>query len=813
MFIDERMIEDLYAFRTATRQPPTISIPPRGTGSPGLRNFLLKTGDFMQGPIAFTPRTVSIDAGRIDISPPGETDTGVPNDSSYVLVTGQGTPDDLEWIDGNQWNGQFMILQGTASQVIVLKHATTPGTNGNIVTADGTDVTIDGTIATNAIPVAHLIFDVTVGGDGAWRVIGGTADGGGMGSQTPWLSDIDAAGFDLNNLGNITFNFANQSITSTASGLDIQADTGDIINIGTGGNQRLVIGDSFIDVLNTDWKFNGRDVFFDADDDTRIRAGVDDTLEFYTGAALRLSLTNTSLATTVPIIMGDFLDMNSHDIQDTDRLRFISESNTPVSNDDPSIFADSNDGLVYNAADSNDNGHFFRIGNTSRFSLVEDVAESAVLEMISGALNAASALKFEKTNPTPSVGQTLGQPQWLGTRTGNASLVNYGAISVEYEDVAVGTHSGSMRFEAFEGGSANTFMHFNDNNTGTLELKVLTDMGNNDIRNIGGGTISDATDIVTVDGVNDWLLVLDGSAPTTLKKVLIDDLPSSGGSQTPWLSDINGSGFNLNNVGQVIEQERTAGNMEHQFVTGAAFADNTSTGALRFNAHDGASANFDYAFIRGVMVSDVNGSEDGALFFYAAEGGTEAGTAASAFMILNNGASNQVDVNRSMDFINATDADADIEGVNSIAFRDGTNPGSTIYHIRRESGAGAMIFNTPSGTGYSWRENNVSGMTLDSNQLLSVSDGYSFIGVDTDWRANGANTEITIGAGDTLTIQEVSTNFVTFDGSLNRTVYQRPVEFQDDIGFFSTTPIPQESVASDTLANLYTALRNYGLIA
>lgn len=33
------------------------------------------------------------------------------------------------------------------------------------------------------------------------------------------------------------------------------------------------------------------------------------------------------------------------------------------------------------------------------------------------------------------------------------------------------------------------------------------------------------------------------------------------------------------------------------------------------------------------------------------------------------------------------------------------------------------------------------------------------------------------------------------------------------VGFFGTTPIPQESVASDTLANLYTALRAYGIIA
>jgi len=33
------------------------------------------------------------------------------------------------------------------------------------------------------------------------------------------------------------------------------------------------------------------------------------------------------------------------------------------------------------------------------------------------------------------------------------------------------------------------------------------------------------------------------------------------------------------------------------------------------------------------------------------------------------------------------------------------------------------------------------------------------------------------------------------------------------MGFFGDTPVVQQSVGADTLANLYTALRNYGLIA
>lgn len=44
--------------------------------------------------------------------------------------------------------------------------------------------------------------------------------------------------------------------------------------------------------------------------------------------------------------------------------------------------------------------------------------------------------------------------------------------------------------------------------------------------------------------------------------------------------------------------------------------------------------------------------------------------------------------------------------------------------------------------------------------------------------------------------------------------FKNTIQFdsQGYIGFYGKTPVKQQSVASDTLANLYTALRAYGLI-
>ena len=203
-----------------------------GSINPGT-NSLQTSGGAMIGSIAFNPALIAVDDGRINIEPD---QNEASKDSSYVLVTGQGSPDDLFFIDGADKNGQYLILQGTLTQILVLKAATISGIsnisgvgtvtvvttsdhnmltgakaniigptnfsasnvtvtvidstsftysaigsvipetagfvqNGNIVTPDGNDVILDGTQSLNGVPLATLIFDPTVAGFGAWRLV------------------------------------------------------------------------------------------------------------------------------------------------------------------------------------------------------------------------------------------------------------------------------------------------------------------------------------------------------------------------------------------------------------------------------------------------------------------------------------------------------------------------------------------------------------------------------------------------------------------------------------------------------------------
>ena len=239
------------------------------------------------------------------------------------------------------------------------------------------------------------------------------------------------------------------------------------------------------------------------------------------------------------------IDASCFDLFEVDRVRFGDCSAVVFSTDDPSIFNGGAGTMVYNATLGTSSGHFWKTGDVTRMALVTDVTSNTVLDIRAGTgISDVALFQFQKIHPTPVTGGIIGETQYLGTRTGNAALVAYGSITVSYEDIVVGTHSGVMKFNVIEGGTTDKiFLQYNKNNTGTLEVFEPLEMLSNIISNIGGGTISDATDIVTVDTATDFLLILDASAPTNLKKVLVDDL--IGGSQTPWLQDVDADEFDL----------------------------------------------------------------------------------------------------------------------------------------------------------------------------------------------------------------------------------------------------------------------------
>lgn len=123
---EDRYIRKAKRYTDRGRQE-TGNAGPGAIGGPSIpgASYLPISGKYgMIGSISFNPITKAIIDGRINITP---NQSGASKDSSYILVTGQGSPDDLRFIDGATKNGQIFWLQGTLTQIINLKAATISG--------------------------------------------------------------------------------------------------------------------------------------------------------------------------------------------------------------------------------------------------------------------------------------------------------------------------------------------------------------------------------------------------------------------------------------------------------------------------------------------------------------------------------------------------------------------------------------------------------------------------------------------------------------------------------------------------------------
>ena len=103
--------------------------------SGGTGNFLPLGGGTLTGNIAFDPDIILVSNGRVDLG----TASNTSEVSTNILVTGQGTPDDIRFIDGAQRNGQLLLYQGTNQQIQNLLNAIS-FTITNIVSIGGSNI-------------------------------------------------------------------------------------------------------------------------------------------------------------------------------------------------------------------------------------------------------------------------------------------------------------------------------------------------------------------------------------------------------------------------------------------------------------------------------------------------------------------------------------------------------------------------------------------------------------------------------------------------------------------------------------------------
>ena len=262
-----------------------------GTGNtiaPISSNVLTTEGGIpMSGPLAFTPKLVSVDSnGEIDIG------KSTSNFSSYIIVTGaSNSADDLKQIHGANNAGQILYLEAATTTPITLKQHTGSSGGGNINIPGGSDFTVSGesivllqwdttyeaysgsygqwTLVSSSSSSSSLLssannwtgvntFAANVSMNGATTTIGDNANDI-LAIYSKMGTDLNMSTYDIINLCRLEFDPAGSTLANTAVGIDATADemhfnvpVGDDFKFTVNGTEEFIFKSNEVDVKDND---------------------------------------------------------------------------------------------------------------------------------------------------------------------------------------------------------------------------------------------------------------------------------------------------------------------------------------------------------------------------------------------------------------------------------------------------------------------------------------------------------------------------------------------------------------------------------
>jgi len=298
---ESNQIDELYSLfsRKGQTSSALVARPLGGTAS-SLADPLARLatqGDTMIGPIAFDNEVKILSLDHLDISRA----TGVYK--GHVLVAPQsGVTDDLTFIDGVQFEGQWLLLQGAAiGNTITIKNS------GNIETTDGADFSLVDqdmiimvySTVTNKWRQVTRGKQAAVGGDNlgnhiatqslkmgafgiefgsAARLIYGSVGATGVRVDVPVTESFQilvnnvqkynfgsgSANFNNNsiiNLNDILFQEAGQNFLSDTSGLHLLVPTGDVMDFLINGITQVTINSNAVNLKGLEFVAANRVLF------------------------------------------------------------------------------------------------------------------------------------------------------------------------------------------------------------------------------------------------------------------------------------------------------------------------------------------------------------------------------------------------------------------------------------------------------------------------------------------------------------------------------------------------------------------------
>jgi hypothetical protein len=225
------------------------------------------------------------------------------------------------------------------------------------------------------------------------------------------------------------------------------------------------------------------------------------------------------------------LDMNTFDIRQLDRLRFVSDSNTPATPGDPSIYLDAVDNMVFNINDQKQ--YFWTMFNKTRMQLDQAGTNNDTIltvETDSGDASAIPKVIIFRDDPTPQSGlggdSEITNLIFSGTNAatnGGASAGSnvYSQIITTYESVITGREASSVNFfTSFDTGSSTALKSFlGINNSNSNEIDAFVDLNMNDKSILQVNTL-ELQDTTTFGAI---LFNADGARDTFISSNVLDE--------------------------------------------------------------------------------------------------------------------------------------------------------------------------------------------------------------------------------------------------------------------------------------------------
>lgn len=498
------------------------------------------------------------------------------------------------------------------------------------------------------------------------------------------------------------------------------------------------------------------------------------------------------------------------DLTNLDRLRFVVDSGVPASSADPSIFLDASGDMVQNVAALD--SIIWKANNIEMAKIIEVAAGVYRLDMLDHSIDNAQDIRFDDTS---------------------------GAIVFAGTDPAIGYDSVAARLLINMPTGGNLFIT-NNNVIGTTQINNNSLAANivnaNDVLQLGvDATVPTAEGEFRNDGVNTF--VFSGGAVRNLSNIGV----SAGGANV-FLSNLTSpTSINQSLLPQAGKLLGNSGNVwssatVNKYVVGTAGTILGSENSITANATTGMRLNtpsgdiFDFRFndLSRITLANTELSLTGNAEITNATGLTlsnagfspivngefrlngtnvEVFTGGGVKSLTDIGSGNQTPILQDVDYDGF-----DIQDISNIEFRVTTGaPAAGVQAIWATSAD--MIFNVPTGDEFSHRIQGVDkfvlGTTFGTFSVAIVITGNLNVNSDVTLGNTGADSIFPLGSFASDLTFDNATDIIAGTGTGTRIA----TATGQKIGFWGNTPVVQQSVASDTLANLYVALRASGFIA